>query len=319
MAKTDRVDSGFGESLTNLIEMKDSSDVSTMISHPPKASQSSEQRESKAITTPGELPQSAYSKSTNRPTVPQSTRPKTSQRIQSRRGSGTPGSLQGSNPSSRRSSFVTPQSIVSYNKRPSATHRSATIAYDKRQCEDPFVLHRRSTQIFQSLEPSPNSRSRNSIDAERRLTSPSLPDLSLLSSTITATEQGLPTHQVDGADSILRYQYDNHVPATVIDWTLPSTRRQEYREIDKSCQGIRGLWRRLVPRRFRGNSRLSFFNDDDSDTGSVRRYRLDLPDEEEEKKGEIIGVKEQELRPESNNTKRKWGCRRFRDRFQQSS
>lgn len=314
MARTDRVDSGFGESLTNLINPEGSSRCSTLICHPnqfqcleqPKASH--------------DLSQSNKSKSRVGSTLPKSTRPTTSSRNQSRRSSATPSLIRGSNPSSRRSSFVYPQPTIPYNRRPHVTHRSATIAYDRRRGEDPFLLHQRSTQIFHPFETSSNSQSHRSIGTGRRLISPSLPDLSLVSSAQATMEQGFPINQVDEASPIQQHQYENHVPATVIDWTLPSTRRQEYREIDKSCQGIRGLWRRIVPHRFRRNSRLIFFDDNDSDAGSVRRYRLDLPDEDEEKegkereeqKGESMGIKEQELRPYSDKAKRKWACLGFR-------
>ncbi|KAF2083178.1 hypothetical protein K490DRAFT_60715 [Saccharata proteae CBS 121410] len=73
-------------------------------------------------------------------------------------------------------------------------------------------------------------------------------------------------------------------PATVMHWTSPSTRRREYAEIDKSTTGIRGFVRKLLPRRLApaAMSRQSFYDpekdDDESDAGSVRRYRLDLPD-----------------------------------------
>ena len=80
--------------------------------------------------------------------------------------------------------------------------------------------------------------------------------------------------------------YSNFFPATTIDWTLPSTRRKDYNEIDRSCRGIRGFWRKVTPRFCRKNQHVDFFNekneDDESDAGSVRRYRLDLKGEDED-------------------------------------
>ncbi|KAL1977288.1 hypothetical protein VTN31DRAFT_147 [Thermomyces dupontii] len=72
------------------------------------------------------------------------------------------------------------------------------------------------------------------------------------------------------------------VPATVIDWTSPSTRRREYEKIDRSNRGLRGLWRRIAPPCFRPSySRTPFFEEGKSNhEGSVRRFRMDLPDKE---------------------------------------
>lgn len=76
------------------------------------------------------------------------------------------------------------------------------------------------------------------------------------------------------------------VPATVIDWTSPSTRRREYEKIDRSSRGIRGLWRRIAPKWCQpGQERVPFFEEGKDGKGnyegSVRRFRMDLPDEEE--------------------------------------
>ncbi|KAL1991070.1 hypothetical protein VTN49DRAFT_5574 [Thermomyces lanuginosus] len=72
------------------------------------------------------------------------------------------------------------------------------------------------------------------------------------------------------------------VPATVIDWTSPSTRRREYEKIDRSNRGLRGLWRRIAPPCFRPSySRTPFFEEGKTNReGSVRRFRMDLPDKE---------------------------------------
>lgn len=76
-----------------------------------------------------------------------------------------------------------------------------------------------------------------------------------------------------------------HVPATVMEWTSPSTRRAEYEKIDRASRGVRGLWRRVAPRWCQSrDSRTPFFEEGKSKTdreGSVRRFRMDLPDVEE--------------------------------------
>lgn len=76
-------------------------------------------------------------------------------------------------------------------------------------------------------------------------------------------------------------------PVTVIDWTSPSTRRREYEKIDRSSRGIRGLWRRFAPKWCQpGQGRVPFFEEGKGGKGnyegSVRRFRMDLPDEEED-------------------------------------
>ncbi|PHH90455.1 hypothetical protein CDD83_3587 [Cordyceps sp. RAO-2017] len=68
-------------------------------------------------------------------------------------------------------------------------------------------------------------------------------------------------------------------PATTHYWTSDSTRRLEYAAIDAASRGFKGWVRRnLVPECF-GHRHVAF----DDDTGSVRRYRLELEDERDEK------------------------------------
>lgn len=73
-----------------------------------------------------------------------------------------------------------------------------------------------------------------------------------------------------------------HIPATVMEWTSASTRRREYEKIDRASRGVRGLWRRVAPRWCQArDSRTPFFEEGKtSGEGSVRRFRMDLPDEE---------------------------------------
>ncbi|KAI1495440.1 hypothetical protein F5X99DRAFT_403572 [Biscogniauxia marginata] len=63
-------------------------------------------------------------------------------------------------------------------------------------------------------------------------------------------------------------------PQTTHYWTSDRTRRLEYAAIDAASKGIRGWFLRRIPNRFvpKENRRLRF----DDDTGSVRRYRLDI-------------------------------------------
>ncbi|KAK7931267.1 hypothetical protein PG985_001979 [Apiospora marii] len=73
-------------------------------------------------------------------------------------------------------------------------------------------------------------------------------------------------------------------PQTTHYWTSDHTRRLEYAAIDAASQGVKGwMLRHVVPDCFipKENRRLRF----DDDSGSVRRYRLDLDDDVPEKEG----------------------------------
>lgn len=72
-------------------------------------------------------------------------------------------------------------------------------------------------------------------------------------------------------------------PATVQYWTSDSTRRLEYAAIDAASRGIRGFFTKLVPDCIlpASSRRTKFHDDEESDAGSVRRYRLTLPEEKE--------------------------------------
>lgn len=70
-------------------------------------------------------------------------------------------------------------------------------------------------------------------------------------------------------------------PQTTHYWTSDRTRRLEYAAIDAASKGVKGWIRRnLLPDCFAGKNRHVAFDDD---TGSVRRYRLDLEDEQDER------------------------------------
>ncbi|RMJ06931.1 hypothetical protein BHE90_010256 [Fusarium euwallaceae] len=71
-------------------------------------------------------------------------------------------------------------------------------------------------------------------------------------------------------------------PQTTHYWTSDRTRRLEYAAIDAATRGVKGwIMRHLVPDCFvsRENRHVSF----DDDSGSVRRYRLELEDDRDEK------------------------------------
>lgn len=288
-----RADSGIGDIL-------DGADDSPLKSRstsrkPNELLQFSRQQDLLDITSAVSQPPASNSRpSTSRSNRPKLSRPLTSSRNPSQGNSRTP--PRGSNPPSRRSSVASPQPIIPYNRRAPGITRSVTTVYDRTRVEDPFELHQRSKQIFQLFET--DNQSSTKQKGPRHLASPSLPELSRMRGE---------SERADPEEGPRPPQYENHVPATIIDWTLPSTRRDEYREIEKSCKGIRGLWRRFAPQWCQRNSRLNFFDGGNvDDVGSVRRYRLDLPPAEEEKGGSEGGKKFK--RDEVKKVRMKWSC-----------
>lgn len=291
-----RADSGIGDDLDGADDSPLKSRSTTR--KPNELLQFSRQQDLQDITSAvSQLPASNSRPSTSRSNRPKVSRPLVSPPNPSRGNSRTP--PRGSNPPSRRSSVASPQPIIPYNRRPPGMSRSVTTVYDRTRAKDPFELHQRSKQIFQLFEaPQDNQFSTRQI-SRQHLASPSLPELSRM----RGAREG-----ADPEEGPQPPQYENHVPATIIDWTLPSTRRDEYREIEKSCKGIRGLWRRLAPRWCQRSSRLNFFDGDNvDDAGSVRRYRLDLPPAEEEKGGREAGEK-CKRDEEVKKIKSKWSC-----------
>nr|KMM65660.1 hypothetical protein CPAG_02006 [Coccidioides posadasii RMSCC 3488] len=97
------------------------------------------------------------------------------------------------------------------------------------------------------------------------------------------------------------------IPPTVMHWTSSSTRRREYEKIDRSCRGIRGMWRRFAPKWCQSKSqRIPFFDETKGGKqlyeGSVRRFRIDIPDEDVDE-GQGPQVIESELKAKSGFTK----------------
>lgn len=78
-------------------------------------------------------------------------------------------------------------------------------------------------------------------------------------------------------------------PPSTVYWTSEETRRLEYAAIDAASKGVRGLVARLIPDCFLSeDKRRTKFSaregdDDEDDCGSVRRYRLCLEEEREER------------------------------------
>ncbi|KAF4122201.1 hypothetical protein GMORB2_7794 [Geosmithia morbida] len=78
-------------------------------------------------------------------------------------------------------------------------------------------------------------------------------------------------------------QQQTLLPQTTHYWTSDQTRRLEYAAIDAASCGVKGWIRRHLPDCIGANSSKRHISFDD-DTGSVRRYRLEL--EEDDHKGD---------------------------------
>lgn len=202
---------------------------------------------------------------------------------------------------SRRSSLHTPRPMGT-NVSPTSTATCRKIPAEKR--EDLIALHREACRIFQTEDNaktgkqdnplhSPTSISTayfsphggNSPDTSSPVVSPLIhpkrsgyfdqsqdagPSHTLLSSCVSAD---------DSPESRSR-----QASSAVIDWTSPSTRKREYAKIDRANRGFRGLWRRVAPKWCqRGERRTPFFEEGRDGKanyeGSVRRFRMDIPEE----------------------------------------
>ena len=158
-----------------------------------------------------------------------------------------------------------------------------------------LALHRDSCRLFQDPSTTatcPPSMTKPTIHSPSAASSDTgTPPLSPgLYSQSSASERSLdqahlehgpaPVYHIPGAEP----SYKQPSTTTVIDWTSASTRRREYAKIDRSSRGVRGLWRKVAPRWCQfGNDRMPFFdpgkNPKANYEGSVRRFRMDLPDE----------------------------------------
>lgn len=100
------------------------------------------------------------------------------------------------------------------------------------------------------------------------------------------------------------------IPSTIHYWTSDNTRRLEYAAIDAASSGVRGFLVRLVPDCIlpAQKRRTRFFGHDGAKRekeGSVRRYRLTLPDEiekdggiaEDEKRSKTCSREREKNRP----------------------
>ena len=221
----------------------------------------------------------------------------------------------------RSSSFLIRQPNGAQRQRPHMPLRSSSAMHARAYSIDSSD-YADYTPLFRSPEGSVRSEAVLSVEPRAHLTSTSLP---FLISPITVPELTA-NHSSQALPKALDFEYapsySNHVPATLIDWTLPSTRRKQYNEIDKSCRGLRGLVRRCIPSLFRSRGKRVGFYDAErsSDAGTVRRYRVndddcdsDVDETEDEKHcfGDDTAEKERTGYLRGKQSRKKWSCFHF--------
>ncbi|KAF2005921.1 hypothetical protein P154DRAFT_289041 [Amniculicola lignicola CBS 123094] len=185
----------------------------------------------------------------------------------------------GSKPSSRRTSYT----LVDPT-RPTRHHRiksSQTVPTVHRGVDDVLALHFRSCSLFQH----PTHYSRHSGSS----ITPEVVEIQTNSTTTTPRPSTIAHVDSDHinpiTDATVPKASDETVPTTELPcttthWMSHSTRKREYKRIDQANSGLRGLVRRIIPRCVSGPPPPRFYEKDQSDAGSVRRYRMDIDNED---------------------------------------
>ncbi|PYH32388.1 uncharacterized protein BO87DRAFT_312863 [Aspergillus neoniger CBS 115656] len=218
--------------------------------------------------------------------------------------------------SSRRSSPHSQHSSLHSHRRSATTASITPISDRTARREDLIALHRESCRLFQddglsTSKPSPRASASASESRPPSSSTSGTPPRPLRSASNASSPPTLRTplsistyqdqsNQNDSPRGPIRAAtFSAYEPActspvqptvTVIDWTSPSTRRREYEKIDRASSGVRGFWRRVAPRWCQfGDHRTPFFEEGKDGKGnyegSVRRFRMDLPEECESKRG----------------------------------
>ncbi|EEA25981.1 conserved hypothetical protein [Talaromyces marneffei ATCC 18224] len=200
--------------------------------------------------------------------------------------------------------------------------------------EQLIALHRESRRLFQDVGTTPNNNNMPVVDPSetRSMASPAASPMlqsqrshsfPLGSDHDISDEYLLPSspknnnhnnhnrhleklprcHTSDGITPPVNEPQTMMIPATITEWTSPSTRRREYEKIDRNNKGFRRLWRRWTPSCMRaGNERVPFFDETCNGgkkknyEGSVRRFRMDIPDEEDD--DAVVVVVDREIEKE---------------------
>ncbi|KAL4863746.1 hypothetical protein BDV12DRAFT_201815 [Aspergillus spectabilis] len=205
----------------------------------------------------------------------------------------SPGEIRSTSRSTYRSRGYSRQSSPHSHRRTNTTTSLTPSAPDSPiRRENLLALHRESCRLFQdysvtkpSSPPQTPTRTRRIRTFSELSSPPVTPILEHRHSTLYHTQsdtshQTVPVQHVEVTSTA-------EMKPTIIEWTSPSTRRREYEAIDRASRGVRGFWRRVAPRWCQfGDSRVPFFEEGKDGKanyeGSVRRFRMDLPDEPSE-------------------------------------
>jgi len=214
-----------------------------------------------------------------------------------------------SRPASRRS-LNSHRPYSSYSRHSSGRPTRDRSESFPHRSESPTTFHYKSCQLFQSLGTTLALHNTSSgIQSKSRLTSTSMP--SFPHSAPLSNASSIPSvppipdayDQPPPSEPSLR-----PVPTTVIDWKSTTTRRREYAHIDKVNRGLRGWWVKWAPKWCPKARRQGFYNEKkDSDAGSVRRYRLDLPEDDEAGTKEKVPALTND-KPLYLKARRMWSC-----------
>ncbi|RMZ73717.1 hypothetical protein GMOD_00009473 [Pyrenophora seminiperda CCB06] len=231
------------------------------------------QRKSKQIVTESaSFPQSAKMEPSQRPASEQRSRPLRQKSTTSSSEDSTTRSKSrghGSKPSSRRTSctIVDPSRPARHYRMKSSQPPPTATGQD---IDDVLALHFRSCSMF--TNPSYHSNSVLPSPTPSQGEAFGFPNTSTrFSSDSLRVVQEIPLTRRQSEDTI-----DDQIEKTntTMHWNSPCTRRREYERIDKANSGLRGFFRRVTPRCVSGPQE-KFYEKDQSDVGSVRRYRID--------------------------------------------
>ncbi|KAL2832883.1 hypothetical protein BDW59DRAFT_138822 [Aspergillus cavernicola] len=203
----------------------------------------------------------------------------------------SPGEIRSSSRSTRHSGHSRQSSLHSH-RRTNTTSSLTSVLDSPVRRENLLALHRDSCRLFQDHKPSNRRSSSPPQNTQRHLPGRTYSDFSSPPVTPILERQDSIIYPINSSSSqgnvpIQHVEItSSKTKPTVIEWTSPSTRRREYEAIDRASSGVRGFWRRVAPRWCQfGDSRVPFFEEAKDGKanyeGSVRRFRMDLPDEPE--------------------------------------
>ena len=187
----------------------------------------------------------------------------------------------GSRQSSRRTSrtFVDP-SRPTRHYRINSSHTMPTA--NRNDIDDVIALHFRSCSLFENPTCySPAASPTGTGDFEAAIGSKYPHDASAQTGHITSdNRQSLTENNLfkTSEETITPLEGEN----TTMHWMSPGTRKRQYAKIDRANSGFRGFISKIVPRCVSGPPPEKFYEKDQSDAGSVRRYRMSDDCEEDE-------------------------------------